>query len=290
MAPRSTMTRLPLPALIPLLALVACDGASDDDSGPRDSAPVVEGDTDADTDADSDADSDADTDADTDPDRWVALVRTSSSGVAYIAASLEEDGWVVHTIEAQDLNDELDARYRLMIYPGSADPIYDLLQDSTLDDTIRAFVGGGGGFIGICGGALLGGTTMVFDHGVTMGTVGLLDATAQQRSDWYAFYAGNTERFDWEVVRSHQILPMLAEGDTTEITYAGGPSFETDQEDLVLLRYTQDLDPSLTDHQRTGQAALLAGSYLEGRVILSSPHPEYSRQDLLQHWASWVAR
>ena len=220
----------------------------------------------------------------------MALVRTSSSGVPYIVSSLEDAGWTVHTLEAQDLAAELDARYRLMVYPGSSDPIYDLLWDSSLDDTIRAFVGEGGGFIGICGGALVGGDTMVYDHGVTVGTVGLLPASAQQRSDWYSHYTGNTERFDWEVVQGHQILPMLAQGETTEITYAGGPAFETDEESLVLLRFTQDLDPGLTDHQVTGQAALLAGSYLDGRVVLSSPHPEYSRQDLLQAWASWVAR
>jgi glutamine amidotransferase-like uncharacterized protein len=131
---------------------------------------------------------------------------------------------------------------------------------------------------------------MVYDHGVTVSTAGLLPVTAQQRSDWYSHYQGNSERFDWEVVQSHQILPLLAEGETTEITYAGGPAFDVTDDDLVLLRYTQDLDSSLTDHQVTGSAALLAGSYLEGHVILSSPHPEYSRQDLLQHWAAWVAR
>ena len=131
---------------------------------------------------------------------------------------------------------------------------------------------------------------MVYDHGLSVTTAGLLEATSQQRGDWYSHYAGNSERFDWEVAQSHQILPMLAEGETTTITYAGGPYFETQDDSLVLLRFTQDLEEGLTDNQVNGQPALLAGSYLDGRVVLSSPHPEYSSQDLLQTWASWVAR
>ncbi len=288
------MRPLPVPALFVVTLLAACDGCDGEPAELDDTQAHADSDTDSDadsdTDADSDADSDADGDADTDPDRWAAVVRTSSSGVPHIISALEDVGWVVHTLEAEELGVELDERYRFMVYPGASDAVYDMLWDPSLDDTIEAFVGGGGGFIGICGGALVGGTTLVYDDGLTLGTVGLLDATAQQRSDWYSHYAGNSERFDWEVVQSHQILPMLAEGETTEITYAGGPAFETEDEDLVLLRYTQDLDSSLTDHRVNGQAALLAGSYVDGRVVLSSPHPEYSRQDLLQTWATWVAR
>ena len=90
------MNSRPLFALLPLLALVACNGDEVADSG-----LVVEADTDTDTDADTDTDTDADADADTDTDTDTDVEGFTVEGTGMDVATFSPaaEGLCMHAID-----------------------------------------------------------------------------------------------------------------------------------------------------------------------------------------------
>jgi len=185
------------------------------------------------------------------------------------------------------LESTLGASHDVVVYPGSGSGVWAVINNPGLGTTIRDFVGAGGGYIGICGGAIAGSQDLVYDGASLPGLmIGLLDVEATYYGDWSA-YVGNMAELQFLVTLEHDILPGLAVGDAVAADYAGGPSLYSVAEDLLLV-YGEDLDPSLAGYQVTGTGALAAGEYGAGRVVLSGVHPEYNHPDVLLSYLAWV--
>jgi glutamine amidotransferase-like uncharacterized protein len=215
----------------------------------------------------------------------IAVVSTSSSGVSYIVSTLDDAGHNVTEIDSSEISTRLND-FDLLIYPGSSDAVYDYLGDPSLGRSIQNFVDNGGGFIGICGGSLIAGDYLYYD-GLRIPMMGLLNVNSYEYSSWVSHYVGSAVMLDFLVSSEHEILEDYSLGDVLAITYAGGPIFTTSTEEIIL-EFDEDLDASLTSSAITGSAAVVVGEYGDGKVVLSSPHPEYSNPELLLEYVDWA--
>jgi len=261
------------------------DDASDDDATDDD---VADDDT-ADDDAADDDTSEIPGDDDTDEPgpMAVAVVETGSSGVDPITNALTAEGHTVDRMAFADVEAQLGTAYDVLIYPGGGDGVWAVLDHPAMGDAIRAHVDAGGGFVGICGGAIAGSSTFRYNDVSYPGFMfGLLDVEAGFYDDYFT-YVGNMTRLRVEVAAEHAIVQPHFAGDLIEADYAGGPTLTSETAD-VLLRYAEDLDEGLQGYQLTGTGALAAGTYGSGRVVLSAVHPEYNDADRLLGYVDWV--
>ncbi len=259
------------------------DDSEDDDSTEDDDAS---GDDDSAGGDDDTGDDDTTGDDDSVP-LTVALADTGSSGVDEIDDILTAEGHVVDPIDLADLVVQLGPSHDLLVYPGSSDGVLAVLTQPGLGAAIRDFVDAGGGYVGICGGAIAGSNDLIYD-GLLLpnAMIGLLDVEATWYLDWNA-YVGNMAELQFEVAAQHEILAGLSVGDGMAGDYAGGPTLESATAD-VPLRYAEDLDPALAGHGVTGMGALAVGEHGAGRVVLSAIHPEYNHAPLLLSYVTWV--
>ena len=216
----------------------------------------------------------------------IAVIRTSSTGVDPIINTLDDH---YNVDEFQSVH-EVTNDYELLIYPGSADGVYDVIYDSSINTAIQNYIDNGGNFLGICGGAILGTEKLYFNYNgynipITMS--GLLDVKSYEYNDWVNYYIGNSVELELEVEQETELFPGMDTGDTLTMTYAAGPTFTTNTEDIVLT-YNQDLNPNLNGYQISGKAAVVKGTYGQGKVLLSSPHPEYNHPEILLDYVEWT--
>jgi putative intracellular protease/amidase len=299
----SPMDRCPLSLTWLIAALVLClggcagmddgfaGGASDDDQVDDDAADDDLADDDAADDDTADDDSAGDPPGDDDTadagPMTVAVIETGSSGVDPIESTLAAEGHTVTRMAFDDVGEQLDAAYDVIVYPGGGDGVWAVLDHPAMAEAIRAHVDAGGGFVGICGGAIAGASVLRYNGVSYPGfMIGLLDVEASFYDDYYA-YIGNMTRMRFEVVTPHDLVQPHFAGDLLEGDYAGGPSLATDSAD-VLLTYAQDLDETLEGYQVSGLGALVAGTHGSGRVVLSAIHPEYNDEERLLTYVEWV--
>jgi len=217
----------------------------------------------------------------------VAIINTGSSGISYMENILTNGGHAYDVLEFNDVASGLDDSYDVVVYPGG--DYYDIIEvynNPAMADAIRDFVDNGGGFVGVCGGSIAGSTDLVYD-GVTYPGImlGLLDVEATWDSDW-SYYIGNMISLEFESVMEHDIFEGVNVGDTFDLDYAGGPTFNTTED--ALLEYNENLYNGLDDYQISGRDAVVVGEYGEGNVILSAPHPEYNYDELFLSYVYWA--
>ena len=254
-------------------------GDDDDDSAPADDDDSAAGDDDDDDSAPGDDD-------DSSP-LVVALVDTGSSGVVPIENILAGEGHTVERMDYATVESSLGGGHDVLVYPGSGSGVWAVINDPGLATSIQDFVAAGGGYIGVCGGAIAGASDLVYNGTPLPGLmIGLLDVEATYHDD-YATYVGNMVELQFGVSMEHDALPGVSLGDVVAGDYAGGPSLASFTEDIVLV-YDEDLDPGLAGYQVSGTGALAAGEYGAGRVVLSAVHPEYNHPDVLLDHLSWV--
>jgi hypothetical protein len=218
----------------------------------------------------------------------IAIIDTGSSGISYMEDILTDEGHSYDILQFNDVASDLDDSYDVVIYPGG--DYYDVIEvynNPAMADAIRDFVDDGGGFVGVCGGSIAGSTDLVYD-GVTYPGImlGLLDVEATWDSDW-SYYIGNMISLEFESVMEHEIFEGVNVGDTFDLDYAGGPTFDTNED--VLLEYNEDLNGLLDDNNISGRDAVVVGEYGDGNVILSAAHPEYNYDELFLSYAYWVS-
>lgn len=220
----------------------------------------------------------------------------ASSGVAYIVSILEAAGHTVTQEEPADIiaDGSIDSSFDLMVYPGGTDPVSDAT-DATLQGIVQDFVSNGGGFIGICGGAIAGSDNLTivdyypYTYSVSMLGVGT-GVTANYDTSW-ASYLGHAIFPNFQFTTDHEITgASYSAGDSIMMTYAGGPVFNVDSSVTVIATYTITLSGS--SYSSMSQPAVVETSYGDGSVILFAPHPEYNAvsEFLLENAALYVAR
>ncbi|KKT20077.1 MAG: hypothetical protein UW03_C0010G0021 [Candidatus Peregrinibacteria bacterium GW2011_GWA2_43_8] len=226
----------------------------------------------------------------------VLVVETSSSGVSYIISILENAGHTVTSMtsfEIESAGSLSTDDYDLVVYPGGEDAAYDGM-NTALQTIFQDYVYQGGGFIGICGGAIAGSEqlhayTSYYDYTTDMLGIGL-GVTADYDISWLD-YVGASIIADFELETDHAILGgAYTTGDTLAITYAGGPVFTVDDTVTVIASYTIDI-VSDTGYSSNGMPAIVETSYGDGTVILFAPHPEFnaSTHFLLENAALYVS-
>lgn len=153
---------------------------------------------------------------------------------------------------------------RLLVVPGGADRYHCEKLNGAGNSAIRAFVEGGGGYLGICGGAyyacaaldwakgstdpVSGARELGFYTGTAAGPVGSFMEDGSIEGCWDGAAA-----VEW----NGAMFPVL---------YSAGPLFSGDKEAEVLARYAAlPGRPAATVACRVGA----------GHAVLCSPHPEY---------------
>ncbi|MHA1949096.1 MAG: BPL-N domain-containing protein [Candidatus Thorarchaeota archaeon] len=158
-------------------------------------------------------------------------------------------------IDAEEIrNGSLDS-YDLIAFPGGSALAYSYSLEPEGLDMVRDFVRTGGSYIGICGGALFG----------TNAVLGLFNGS-------YSSSVNGTGMFltEMNVNRGSTGPDLSNEPESYQTMYWGSAYFYSDD--------MSDVIPICTypSNDRPGMIAL---TYGEGTVFLSSPHPEYEEGD-----------
>lgn len=174
-------------------------------------------------------------------------------------------GCTIVLLYAEDVNDRSLDKLDVLVFPGGDNGPY--MEDITDagKDKIRGFVRDGGGYIGTCAGANFAAETGVWrGYTYTEGLLGLFPGTADGPVNEIYQYP---ETGMCEIIYTapdHPITEGL--GDTEWIYYWWGPKFIPDD--------GADVDV-IGEYEITGEPAMVAFEYGEGRVFLIGPHPEW---------------
>ncbi|MBN1673686.1 MAG: fibronectin type III domain-containing protein [Kiritimatiellae bacterium] len=177
--------------------------------------------------------------------------------------------------------------YDVVLLPGGDHAgFYVSLKDAGLT-AIRDFISDGGGYVGICAGALL-----ACCH--VSNTVNYLEIIDADWSSWYNGY------FSCEVTIPSStgeldIFRTSLLGRDVKIKHCNGPVFKRKNSSLpdyvVLATYTNV--PASQRSTMEGRPAIVAGTYGNGRVAVSGPHPESPLEPdalpILEDMVIWVA-
>jgi glutamine amidotransferase-like uncharacterized protein len=222
----------------------------------------------------------------------IALVETSSSGVSFIETALVAEGYSVTRVINSDLISGAASLsgFDTLIMPGGSDPVYDAM-DTNLQTVVQNFVSAGGGYVGICGGAIAGSDTVTLldYYSVTLDMLGIgAGVNSIYNTGWTSYIGSSSPWLELEVSTDHAIFDGLySAGDIATLRYYGGPVFSVSSSATVLATYYQNFDSS---YSVIGSPAIVESSFGSGTVILFALHPEYDSltQPLLLNAVQYV--
>lgn len=166
--------------------------------------------------------------------------------------------WMNASVDLVDageiLNGSLDS-YDIVAFPGGSALAYSYSLGPEGLDIVRDFVRDGGSFFGICGGSLFG----------TNAVLGLFNGSYSSSVNGTGMYI-----MEMNVNRNSTGPDLSTEPETYQTMYWGSAYFYSDDMSNVV--------PILT-YPSTGRPGMIALTYGEGTVFLSSPHPEYEEGD-----------
>lgn len=191
----------------------------------------------------------------------IAIYETSSEGRLIIRDYLAKNGYVVYFIGEYEVKNGLLRNFDAVIFPGGSQHLFQYVADihGEFRDEILKYVSDGGNFIGICGGALLGGWLHLGD--CKMGFLRLFP--------YYLYYTLFKKRgkvhIYWSAGNS---LDMHGSQD---MTWVAGPCIK----DFGSLRVEAYYAGNKFLFPWYGQGAIASGNHGKGKVFLFGPHPEY---------------
>lgn len=201
--------------------------------------------------------------------------------------------------------------FSTLIFPGGGGGAEAAAIGAAGAAAVRAFVSAGGGYIGTCAGGYLAGnqtccyTTMNgYCNGATgcsasSYALGLIDMGVAE--PWDRGHGNVTMEFTAEGVQTLGLDPAkYGPGINTTILYWQGPIqsrlYSPVRPWSALAHYTTEihsLHPEWTTGEMTGTPSILTDSYGQGRVLISSPHPEQSSPvllDMIQGYVQWTSK
>lgn len=185
-------------------------------------------------------------------------------------------------IDAKKLiEDDWQKETQLLIVPGGRDIFYHSALNGIGTEKIRAFVHGGGGYLGICAGAYFACDRIEFEKGEA------LEVCADRSLKFFSGVAkgpafGNN-RYSYETAKGAEAARISWGHQACHIYFNGGCVFEPDghfSETHILSRYL-DLPRS--------PLAILHLPIGKGKAILSGVHVEY-QASLLPHEDAYLAK
>ncbi len=151
---------------------------------------------------------------------------------------------------------------------------------------IRQYVGGGGGYLGVCAGAYLG--SAHYDWSLNMVNARMCDTQHWRRGRGMVAC---------KLTQKGRTFFGDSQATSFDVRYANGPLIEQDNKILrfpryiELARYVDDM------HQRgapegvmPGKTAILRSHFGAGRVVLCGPHPESSKElwPMIERMLDWL--
>ncbi len=210
----------------------------------------------------------------------------TKAGITQVESCLSKsDGFEVKSITAEEIRQGVLKNFDVLIHPGGSAS----KQGETLGvkgrESVKKFVEGGGGFIGICAGAYL----ATAEHPWSLG---VLDATVIDRPHWARGEGDVKLRL---TSAGQQALEL--EKETCSIHFENGPLLGPGKKDDI-----DDYEPLATFETEMrkndaplgvmkGTTAIARGKFGKGRVVCFSPHPEKTpgREPFLQLAVRWAA-
>jgi len=162
--------------------------------------------------------------------------------------------------------------YDVLIMPGGDASTY-IKSDDIDSEAIKQFVSGGKGYLGICAGAYV--------------ASNYID---EYYPGWGIASDVNSKNENYEGMLSVSMTSygkrMLSESSLQNLHMENGPAMYTNNSQIIMATYADNK----TGYQN--YAAILGENYGNGRVLLSSPHPEMNPQNpqLLANMIIWAAK
>jgi len=174
---------------------------------------------------------------------------------------------------------------------------------------IQKFVTSGGGYMGTCAGAYLASEAYCCDTkmvGYCNGSVGCFESTNRLKmvnfanaEPWNRGHGPVNVTFtDEAVAMLHLPVEHFGGGVNISIIYWQGPIHDRNYHSsgfTTLATFRSEIaliHPDLTTGQMVGTPAMITSTYGQGRVLLSTPHPEIAPpiMDLLKGMIYWVSK
>ena len=153
------------------------------------------------------------------------------------------------------------SRYDIIVFPGGNPEVYGNEIGETGMEKIRNYVAAGGGYIGICGGAMFAcekaywaGSPMSYE------TLGVFDGDADGPAD--AGTAGYWTMEEFDLVMTHPICQGLA--DSMWVLFNNNPFFLPDNSSYRVALFSESM-----------QVGFAACDYGDGRVFVMGPMPQF---------------
>lgn len=201
-------------------------------------------------------------------------------------------------IDHHDLNDGAlgvgaEQRYRALIAPGGYAYFRDLAVNEAGEAEIRAYIEGGGGYVGFCAGSFWAGESVVWAEEATGGggtynqpsdytaypyDLGILPGSAVGPLGWRPWSEGYSANLEpARINTSNATMAALGMPAQTHFFYYGGPVFRFDAEPDNLEIWATAMAPSGVPAEATtgdGEASIIRYDLGQGTVVLFSQHPE----------------
>lgn len=169
------------------------------------------------------------------------------------------------------INSNTLSGYDILIMPGGNAKTY--LEDDDIDsNSIKLFVQGGKGYLGICAGAY---AASNYVDGYYHGWGITPDVNTKNEN-----YEGSLQ------ISTTSAGSKLINGSITTIHMQNGPAMYTNNTQVIMATFADNN----TGYQN--YASIVADTYGSGRVILSGPHPEADPQNpqLLTNMLQWISK
>lgn len=207
-------------------------------------------------------------------ERKVALLTWSGALLPAIEKMFEYMNFTIETVSGNEIKNGALDDFDILVCPGgSGSPFEDLGMNGI--NKIRDFIRDGGGYFGICAGALYASDYFVwkgvpsfeppFDEDMVMGENMNFDLFPGVGYFPIEEISVNTAMTKINIIdHTHPITDSLP--DHMHIFYAQGPYLEPYEDANITVLATYDV---------TGKPAIVAFQYGRGKVLLSGVHPEY---------------
>ncbi|KAJ2163141.1 biotin holocarboxylase synthetase [Coemansia sp. RSA 552] len=190
-----------------------------------------------------------------------------------------------------------ESKAALLVVPGGRDLPYTAEMNGEINRRIKAWVGGGGSYLGICAGAYYGSARCEFEEGSRLEVVGDRELGLFPGTCMGAAYPGYNYKSE-DGARAVELAvdqaafamePGFWGGDSDDgrvrVHFNGGGYFvakdPADPRVTVLARYPSDVtDPRDRGRRISGAAALVGCTVGRGLAVLTGTHPEYAWDDL----------
>lgn len=184
--------------------------------------------------------------------------------------ALLKDGFVVRRFGARDVRDGVLKQFDVLVFPGGSGSKQATSLGKFGREQVRNFVRKGGGYVGICAGGYLAANNYEW-------SLDILDADVIDRKHWAR--GRGTVQLAW----ARDAGKVVGAPSTGSVLYANGPIYAPGNDPElgdfdVLATYRSEINKNgAPEGVMLDTPAIVRGSFGQGHVVCSSPHPEQTK-------------